>query len=66
MEFGEIIRSRRRDLEMTQSEVAEIVGVDQQTITRIEKHHVEPKFTLGFALCEALQLVPSQVYEEMG
>jgi transcriptional regulator with XRE-family HTH domain len=40
--WGEHIKKRRLELELYQSQVAEIIGVTESTITNWEKHRSEP------------------------
>lgn len=65
MTFGEMVRRRRRELELTQLEVAEMSGTSQQMLTQIERYNVEPKFILGCAILIALELSPMEVYKEI-
>lgn len=41
MKTGELIRQRRRDLDMTMKELAELVGVSEATISRWESGDIE-------------------------
>ena len=40
MTYGEVVKGRRLELEMTQRELSEIAGTDQQTLTRIESYGI--------------------------
>ncbi|MEQ9480887.1 helix-turn-helix domain-containing protein [Coleofasciculus sp. F4-SAH-05] len=44
---GEMIRTLRKALELTQVEMAEIFGVSRRAIQRWEKGDDEPRLTLG-------------------
>lgn len=48
------IRRARIDMNMSQVEVAEKVGVSRVTISRWERGETEPKKTLFQSLCDAL------------
>ena len=54
MQLGPYIRSRRKNLDMTQKQLAKKVGVTDVTISRYENGEREPSFTEFIKLCEVL------------
>ena len=54
MQLGLHIKSRRKNLDMTQKQLAEKVGVTDVTISRYENGEREPSFTEFIKLCEVL------------
>ena len=48
------LKSARAMLDMTQADLAELVGVSRQTINAIEKGEYNPTLKLGIAICKAL------------
>lgn len=49
------VRLKRRELELTQSDLAGAVGVTRQTIAFIEKGEFAPSIALALRLASALQ-----------
>lgn len=54
MQLGLYIKSRRKNLGMTQKQLAKNVGVTDVTISRYENGEREPSFTEFIKLCEVL------------
>ena len=54
MQLGSYIKSRRKNLGMTQKQLAKNVGVTDVTISRYENGEREPSFTEFIKLCEVL------------
>ena len=54
MQYGEIIRSRRTALGMSQAELAERTGVSRNTVAGWETNHSRPDLNTLPALCDAL------------
>ena len=50
--FAENLRSLRRNMNMTQKQLAGILAVDQRTISAWERGVCEPSFALLAKLCE--------------
>lgn len=57
-EIGERIRSRRKDLGLTQVELAEMVGYTRVSITRIENGDRRIAYEKLPPICEALKVTP--------
>ena len=56
MELHEIIRQRRTDLEMSQSDLAAKVGVDKRQIRRYESGDAQPTLPIAKAIARALDI----------
>jgi transcriptional regulator with XRE-family HTH domain len=54
MELNEIIRQRRSELDMSQSELAAKVGVDKRQIRRYESGETQPTLPIAKAIAHAL------------
>lgn len=55
VQLGKQIRSRRKQLGMTQEQLAEMLGVGHQALSRIEQGHMAPKMDRLPAIARALQ-----------
>ena len=56
MELNEIIRQRRAELNMSQSELAAKVGVDKRQIRRYESGETQPTLPIAKAIARALDM----------
>src|SRR5215831_71665 len=54
MELHEIIRQRRSELDMSQTDLAAKVGVDKRQIRRYESGHTQPTLPIAKAIAQAL------------
>lgn len=54
--LGKLVREARLDLEMSQEEVSEGLGITPQVYGRIERGLVQPRLKTLRALCELLSL----------
>ena len=54
---------RRSDLDWSQNELANRVGVSRQTIIAIEKGRYDPRLTLAFRLAEVLGCRVDDLFE---
>ena len=57
-----IIRSRRRELGLSQEELAKKCGVSRQTVNAIENNKYDPTFSLAFSLAKELQLTVDELF----
>lgn len=55
-EIGQVIKLRRRDLKIKQQELADLAGVNINTIVAIERGVGNPKIETLLAICEVLGL----------
>ena len=64
--LGDIVKARRLELNLTQSEVAEKVDVDVRTILNIENHKGNPKWESLYPLIRVLGIdVTALFYPEL-
>ena len=56
MKIGKIIRKKRRDLDMSQAELAKKIGVSKCAISTWEVGRAEPKFLPGYRALKVLGL----------
>jgi transcriptional regulator with XRE-family HTH domain len=54
--FGNFIRTKRIELNLTQQEVADRSGTTQGYLSKIEKGLKEPTLSVALALCDVLKL----------
>ena len=57
-----IIRERRKQLGMSQDELAKKCGVSRQTINAIENNKYDPSLALAFALADELMLRVDELF----
>ena len=57
-----IIRSRRKELGLSQEELAKKCGVSRQTVNAIENNKYDPTLTLAFALAKELQVTVDELF----
>lgn len=60
--FGNNIRKRRKELYLTQDELAERLGIGQQSLSRIERGVMAPKFERLEDIANALQCSVSALF----
>ncbi|MBS6723212.1 MAG: helix-turn-helix transcriptional regulator [Clostridiales bacterium] len=56
------IRDRRRELGLSQKELAERCGVSRQTVNAIENDKYDPTLSLAFRLAKELQLTVDELF----
>lgn len=61
--WGERVAARRKALKWTQTQLAEVSGVTQQTISNIEAGAGLPRDDIKLALSIALGLPPAELFE---
>ena len=66
MQLGPYIKSRRKNLGMTQKQLAKNVGVTDVTISRYENGECEPSFTEFIKLCKVLGMRIEDFIERSG
>lgn len=60
--LGEVVKTARLKLDLTQSEIAEQIGVDSRTVLNIENQKGNPKMEVLFPLIRALRIDPMTVF----
>lgn len=63
MGVGKNIKAKREDLNLTQDELANKVGITQAMLSQIERGTKNPSLPLGFLLAEALNCDVSELVE---
>lgn len=58
-----IIRARRKELHLSQEELAKKCGVSRQTINAIENNKYDPTLALAFRLAKELQLTVDSLFQ---
>ncbi len=56
------IRIRRKNLGLSQEELAKQCGVSRQTINAIENNKYDPTLSLAFALAKQLQITVDELF----
>ena len=62
IEMQNIIRSRRKELGLSQEELAKKCGVSRQTINAIENNKYDPTLSLAFRLARELQVTVDELF----
>lgn len=62
--LGQKIRARRKELGMTQEQLAEKLGIGHQALSRIEQGHMAPKMDRLPLLADALKCTVSDLFRE--
>lgn len=57
-----IIRQRRKELGLSQEELAKRCGVSRQTVNAIENNKYDPTLALAFRLAGELQITVDQLF----
>ena len=62
---GSIFRKRRKEMRMTQTQLGDKIGMPFSTLAGYERGIRGMSLETYFVLCEALQLDPNEVQEEV-
>ena len=57
-----VIRNRRKELGLSQEELAKKCGVSRQTVNAIENNKYDPTLALAFSLAKQLQLTVDELF----
>ncbi len=57
------IRERRKELGLSQEELARRCGVSRQTVNAIENNKYDPTLSLAFKLSEELHLLVDELFD---
>src|SRR5215212_6818686 len=60
LEFGQFVKRRRKDLDLTQQALAEELGYSADTIKKIEAGTLRPSRQLAELLAQALDVPPAE------
>lgn len=61
--LGDTVKKARTDLDMTQSQVAELIDVDVRTIINIENYRGNPKLEVLYPLVRALKIDAREIFQ---
>lgn len=61
--WGEQVRKRRELLKIQQEVLAEVTGIQQQTISKIENGHFNPNIDTWLKLAQGLGANPAELYQ---
>ena len=64
--FGEIVRDRRKELNITQKRLAEMVGTARSYIARVESGNTDIQMSSFFKIAHALGIAFTPVFAPMG
>ena len=59
------IRNRRKELGLSQEELAKKCGVSRQTVNAIENNKYDPTLSLAFSLARELQLTVDELFNPL-
>ena len=57
-----IIRNKRKELGLSQEELAKQCGVSRQTVNAIENNKYDPTLALAFCLAKELQITVDELF----
>ena len=57
-----VIRNRRKELGLSQEELAKKCGASRQTVNAIENNKYDPTLALAFSLAKELQLTVDELF----
>lgn len=58
-----IIKGRRKELGLSQEDLAKLCGVTRQTINAIENNKYDPTLALAFSLAKELRLTLEELFQ---
>ena len=61
MTFGERLRALRKERGYRQGELAELIGIDQNNISRYERDKTQPSLSMLEWLCMALEVTATEL-----
>lgn len=62
IDMENIIREKRKELGLSQEELAKRCGVARQTVNAIENNKYDPTLSLAFSLAKELQLTVDELF----
>jgi transcriptional regulator with XRE-family HTH domain len=65
MDFGPWLREKRTERGLTMQQVADLAGVDQGNLSRIENEHVDATLQTAMPVCSALGVKPSELWRSL-
>ena len=62
VDMENIIRNKRKELGLSQEELAKKCGVSRQTVNAIENNKYDPTLALAFCLAKELQITVDELF----
>ena len=62
VDMENIIRNKRKELGLSQEELAKKCGVSRQTVNAIENNKYDPSLALAFCLAKELQITVDELF----
>ena len=62
VDMENIIRNKRKELGLSQEELAKKCGVSRQTVNAIENNKYDPTLALAFCLAKELQITVNELF----
>ena len=62
VDMENIIRNRRKEVGLSQEELAKKCGVSRQTVNAIENNKYDPTLSLAFSLARELKITVDQLF----
>jgi len=62
VDMENIIRNKRKELGLSQEELAKKCGVSRQTVNAIENNKYDPTLALAFCLAKELQITGDELF----
>jgi len=66
VKIGKSVREQREHRFMTQDQLADKAGINRDTLSRIERNMVEPRFSTIMKLAKTLGVDPHELVDEEG
>ncbi len=63
--FGAAVTKYRTRKKLNKLKLAELCGIDEKTVRRIEKGEIAPGFEIILALADAFGIPPSKLFREV-
>ena len=62
-QIGDKVKAHRRDLQLSQQQLADLAGIDRKTINRLENSHFSPSVDTLYRVCTVISIHPSQLLQ---
>ena len=61
--FSDRLKQYRRDKNLTQQELADLVGVSRQTIMQLEKNRYNPSMLLAYSIARVFDVTIEELFD---
>jgi len=65
MKIGDFLREQRKKRGLLQSDISKMSGIDQTSISYIEKYNRMPKFNIACKICKTLDITPTELWNNI-